>query len=133
MFPGVPDMTYVNDLFASRHDKNVVLAAFNNHKNGDFKPYLLRSDDRGRSWKSIAGDLPERGSAYAVDQDTVDSELLFCGTEFGAYFSHNGGENWTKIAGLPVAAVRDIEIQPRENESAGAPWTPGRLPNWSPE
>ncbi|MRR13604.1 glycosyl hydrolase, partial [bacterium] len=62
-FPGVPEMTYVADLAASPHEADVVYAAFDNHKRGDFKPYLLRSADRGKSWTSIAGDLPARGTA----------------------------------------------------------------------
>ncbi|HZD05509.1 MAG TPA: hypothetical protein VE173_11335, partial [Longimicrobiales bacterium] len=79
-FPGVPERTYVNDLEASRHDPNTVYGAFNNHKMGDFRPYLLVSRDRGRSWSSIAGDLPERGSVYTVVQDHEDPRLLFVGT-----------------------------------------------------
>ena len=82
-FPGVPDMTYVSDLFASTHDANVVYAAFNNHKMGDFKPYLLRSADKGRTWTSIAGDLPARGSTWTFMEDPVDRDLWFVGTEFG--------------------------------------------------
>lgn len=116
VFPTVPDMTYVSDLFASRHDPDVVFAAFNNHKNGDFTPYLLRSDDRGRTWTSIRGDLPDRHFLWGVDQDTVDPNLLFAGTEFAAFFSQDGGETWIKIAGVPTIAVRDVEVHPREND-----------------
>ncbi len=116
-FPGVPDTTYVNMLLASRHDPNRVYACFNNHKRGDFKPYVLRSDDRGRTWTSIAGNLPERGSAYSIAEDHEDPELLFVGTEFGCFFTPNGGERWKQLkAGLPTIAVRDIAIQRREND-----------------
>ena len=128
---GVPERTYVNDLVASLHDADTVYAAFNNHKSGDFKPYLFKSTDRGATWSSLAGDpeaggLPIRGSVYAVDEDHEISDLLFAGTEFGAYFSSStpprspqgdgGGRHWVKIAGLPTIAVRDIEIQRREND-----------------
>ena len=101
---------------ASLHDKNTVYAAFDNHKMGDFKPYLLRSDDRGRTWTSIAGDLPPREIVYSLKQDHVDADLLFAGTEFGAYFSRNGGKNWHRLSGLPTIQVRDIAIQRREND-----------------
>ncbi|MFZ2492266.1 MAG: glycosyl hydrolase [Thermoanaerobaculia bacterium] len=116
-FPGVPDMTYVSDVEASLHDANVVFAAFDNHKMGDFKPYLLRSGDKGKTWTSIAGDLPQRGSVYTIAEDHVNPNLLFVGTEFGAFFTVDGGKKWTQLkAGLPVIAVRDIAIQRREND-----------------
>lgn len=115
--PGVPERTYVNFLLASQHDINVVYAAFNHHKYGDFKPYLYRSSDRGRTWKAIANNLPERGSTYSIAEDHVDKDLLFVGTEFGCFFSPDGGMYWKALkAGLPTIAVRDIAIQKREND-----------------
>ncbi|HEY0553718.1 MAG TPA: glycosyl hydrolase, partial [Thermoanaerobaculia bacterium] len=104
-FPGVPDSTYVSDLEASATDANTVFAAFNNMQMGDFKPYLLKSADRGKSWTSIAGDLPERGSVWTVAQDFVNPDLLFAGTEFGLYFTTDGGHKWIKFDSLPVTAV----------------------------
>ncbi|HKL03756.1 MAG TPA: hypothetical protein VJ911_08775, partial [Cryomorphaceae bacterium] len=116
-FPGVPVNTYVNSIVASKHDENTVYAAFNNHKNGDFKPYVLRSTNRGKSWESIAANLPERGSVYTLAQDHKDRELLFAGTEFGCFFSNDAGANWTQLkAGIPTIAVRDIAIQERESD-----------------
>ncbi len=116
-FPGVPDTTYVNALLASQHDVNTVYAAFNNHKRGDFKPYLLKSTNRGKSWKSISGNLPQRGSIYTIAEDHVNPNLLFVGTEFGVFFTIDGGKHWTKLrGGLPTIAVRDIKIQKREND-----------------
>ena len=116
-FPGVPEMTYVNMLWASQHDENVVYAAFNNHKKGDFKPYLLKSTDQGKSWTAIQNDLPERGTVYSVAEDHVDPKLLFAGTEFGVYVSVNGGTNWVKLgSGLPTICIRDMAIQKREND-----------------
>ncbi len=116
LFPEIPDMTYVSCLTASRHDANTVFATFDNHKNGDFKPYILRSNDRGETWESTAGDLPEREVVYSLQEDHVDPQLLFAGTEFRAYFSADGGNKWTSIGGLPTIAVRDIAIQQREND-----------------
>jgi photosystem II stability/assembly factor-like uncharacterized protein len=114
--PGVPDMTYVSDLEASRHDADVVYASFDNHKMGDFAPYVLRSDDRGRTWTSIAGDLPKRGTVYALAQDHVQPSLLFAGTEFGAFWSPDAGKRWIELDSLPTIAVRDVEIQRREDD-----------------
>jgi photosystem II stability/assembly factor-like uncharacterized protein len=116
-FPGVPDMTYVSRLMASRHDAGTVYAAFDNHKMGDFKPYVLRSPDRGRTWVSIAGDLPERGTVYALAEDHRVAGLLFAGTEFGVFFTRDGGRRWVQLkGGMPPIAVRDLAIQRREND-----------------
>ncbi|MFT5903492.1 MAG: photosystem II stability/assembly factor-like uncharacterized protein [Flammeovirgaceae bacterium] len=114
---GVPERTYVNMLRASLYDENVVYAVFNNHKEGDFKPYVYRSSNRGKSWASMSSNLPERGSAYAIVQDHVDKDLLFVGTEFGVFFTNDGGANWLQIkGGIPTIAARDLEIQRREND-----------------
>ncbi|MBI5838432.1 MAG: glycosyl hydrolase [Candidatus Eisenbacteria bacterium] len=116
-FPGVPDLSYVSRLVASQHDDRVVYATFDNHKTGDFKPYVLRSPDRGRTWKSVAGDLPERGTVYALAEDPVDPALLFAGTEFGVFFTADGGRRWVRLqGGMPTIAVKDLAIQKREND-----------------
>lgn len=116
-FPGVPDTTYVNMLLASQHDENVVYACFNNHKRGDFKPYVLKSTDKGRTWTNISGNLPERGSTYSIAEDHVKPDLLFVGTEFSCFFTPDGGQHWKKTGkGLPTIAVRDMAIQQRTND-----------------
>jgi len=119
-FPGVPEYSYVSMLHASPIDADTVFATFSNHKEGDFTPYILKSVDRGVTWTSIAGDLPEDDVVWAVRQDHVADNLIFVGTEFGAYFTLDGGTEWLKIRGLPTIAVRDIEIQRRENDLAMA-------------
>lgn len=133
-FPGVPANTRVNMLTASQFDENVVFAVLNNHRSGDFKPYLLKSSDKGKTWVSIAGNLPERGSVFCIKQDFKDPDLLFVGTEFGAYFTTDGGKNWTKLAGLPTIAVYDLDIQQRENDLVAATFGRGFyvLDNYSP-
>ncbi len=133
-FTGIPEFTRVNMITASIHDENTVYAVFNNHRSGDFKPYLLKSADKGKTWVSIASDLPERGSVYCIKQDHLDPNLLFVGTEFGAYFSNNGGKNWVKISGLPTIAVYDLDIQKRENDLVAATFGRGFyvLDNYSP-
>jgi len=117
-FPVVPDMTYVSDLESGWHAEGTVFATFDNHKNGDFTPYVLRSDDSGETWRSIAGDLPANNTALTIAQDHVNPNLLFIGTEFGAYYTIDGGTKWVKISGLPTIPVRDIDIQRRENDLA---------------
>ena len=98
-FPGVPDNTYVSRLIASNYDTNVVYAAFDNHKNSDFKPYLLKSVDGGKTWSSIAANLPERGQVMAIAEDPVDRNLLFAGTEFGVFFSSNARRKVDSVQG----------------------------------
>jgi len=116
-FAGVPDTTYVSRLAASQHDADTVYAAFDNHKNEDFKPYLLRSTDAGKTWTSIAGNLPENGSVLAFAEDTLNPNLLFAGTEFGAFFTIDGGQHWVQLkGGLPTIAVRDMVMQAREGD-----------------
>lgn len=115
--PGAPKQSYVNNVYLSNHDVNVMYAAYNHHKYGDFKPYLFKSTDKGKTWSSISNNLPERGSVYAFDEDHIDSNLIFCGTEFGVLFSPDGGKRWKKLSsGLPTTMVRDIAIQKREND-----------------
>jgi photosystem II stability/assembly factor-like uncharacterized protein len=116
-FAGVPELTYVSALQASAFDANTVYAAFDNHKTGDFKPYVYKSTDRGATWKSITNDLPAKGSAYVVIEDSLDRNLLFAGTEYGLFFTQNGGTNWIQLKGnLPTIAVRDLTIQKRRDD-----------------
>jgi len=118
--PGVPDAFFVNEIKASPVSKDTVFAAVDNHKTGDYKPYLLRSDDRGRTWLSIAGDLPERTLVWAVAQDHVNKNLVFAGTEFGVYATLDGGKRWHKLGGgVPTISFRDLEIQERESDLVG--------------
>jgi photosystem II stability/assembly factor-like uncharacterized protein len=116
-FPGVPKWTYVSDVFASPRDSNVVFVAFNNWQRGDYKPYLLRSDDRGRTFKPIASNLPDKHDVWAVIQDHVNGNLLFAGTEFGVYASVDAGAHWTELTGgVPTFQVRDMAVQKRQND-----------------
>jgi len=115
-FRGVPDLSLVEDIIASRHDPDVAWAVFDNHKRGDFRPYVLKTEDRGRSWRLATAGLPERGTAHALAEDHVDPNLLFVGTEFGVYFTVDGGGRWQELTALPTIAVRDLEIQRREGD-----------------
>jgi photosystem II stability/assembly factor-like uncharacterized protein len=115
-FRDVPDMSLIEDIIASFHDADVAYAVIDNHKRGDYKPYVLKTENRGRSWSLISNNLPERGSAHTIIEDHVDPDLLFVGTEFGVFFSNNGGESWNELTSLPTIAVRDLEIQRREGD-----------------
>ena len=116
-FPGVPEYTYVSDILPDKFDGNVVYASFNNMLNDDFKPYILKSSDKGKTWSAITGKLPANGTIHTIDQDYKNPLLLFAGSEFGFYFSADGGNEWIEFkSGLPTIAVRDITIQEREND-----------------
>jgi len=115
-FRGVPDMSLVEDIFASGQNADVAYAVFDNHKRGDYKPYLAKTTDRGKTWTLMVNGLPERGPVHTVIEDHVDSNLLFAGTEFGLFFSNDGGSNWQKLTALPTISVRDLEIQRREGD-----------------
>jgi len=115
--PGVPAGAFVNDLKADLHDADTVYVALDHHKSGDFAPYLLKSSDRGRTWRSIAGDLPPRHLVWRVVQDHIKPQLLFAATEFGVFFTLDGGGRWVELAGgLPTISFRDLAIQRREND-----------------
>lgn len=119
--PGVPRTAYVNDIKADLHDVNTVYIALDNHKFGDFKPYLLKSTDQGNSWKSIASNIPGSDLVWRIVQDHVSPNLLFIGTEFGIYFSIDSGAKWIKLkGGVPTISFRDLAIQKRENDLVGA-------------
>ncbi len=119
--PGVPKLFFVNEIKSSPADRDTVFVAVDCHKSGDFKPYLLKSTDRGRTWTSIAGDLPDRHLVWSVEQDQAKPDLLFAGTEFGIYFTLDGGTQWMELSGdVPTIAFRDLEIQRRDNDLVGA-------------
>lgn len=114
---GVPEYTYVSDIQADKFDANVVYVTFDNMKMDDFKPYVFKSTDKGKTWKSIASNLPENQTVHSIQQDHIKPNLLFAGTEMGIYCSLDGGKNWLQLkSGIPTNAVKDIAIQEREND-----------------
>ncbi len=114
-FPGIPEYTYVSDILPDKFDENVVYATFNNMLSDDFKPYILKSSDKGKTWTSLTNKLPANGTIHTIEQDNVNPNLLFAGSEFSFYFSVDGGNEWIEFkSGLPTIAVRDIAIQERE-------------------
>jgi len=114
---GLPNTAFVNDIKADLFDENKVIAVFDNHKYGDYNPYLFISYDKGKTWKNISPKLPKNTFLWRIVQDHVDENLFFLGTEFGVYFSNDGAKNWEKLNGsLPNISIRDLVIQKREND-----------------
>jgi len=116
-FPGIPEYTYVSDILPDKFNENVVYATFNNMLNDDFKPYILKSPDKGKTWIPITNKLPSNGTIHTLEQDNINPNLMFAGSEFGFYFSIDGGNEWVEFkSGLPTIAVRDIALQERESD-----------------
>ena len=119
--PGVPETAFVNDIRADLFDENTVYIALDNHKFGDYKPYLLKSTNRGRSWRSIASNLEDHHLVWRVVQDHENANLLFAATEFGLFFTVDGGQKWVELTGdAPTISFRDVTIQRRENDLVAA-------------
>jgi photosystem II stability/assembly factor-like uncharacterized protein len=118
---GVPERCYVNDIKADLFDESTFYVALDNHKEGDYKPYLFKTTDKGATWTSMSNGLGEKNLVWRIVQDHVDKELLFLGTEFGVFFSVDGGANWTEMnGGIPTISFRDLAIQRRENDLVAA-------------
>ena len=116
-FPGVPKWSYVTDVEASPIDVNTIFVTLNNWQRGDYKPYVVKSTDRGRTWTNITGNLPDKHDVWGIEQDHIAANLLFAGTEFGLFFTVDGGRNWVKLkGGMPPAQIRDMQIQERESD-----------------
>ena len=115
-FPGVPDTTYISRVRWSAHDEAILYATFDGHRSNDFHPYVLKSTDRGESWESIAGDLPEFGNVRAFAEHHEDRNLLFVGTEVRPFVSLDGGASWLPLEnGIPPSPVHDLKIHPRDD------------------
>lgn len=114
---GVPATAYVNDIRADLFDANTVYVALDNHKYGDFKPYLIKTTNLGKKWTSLADDIPEKHLVWRLVQDHVNKNLMFIGTEFGVFFTVDGGKQWLELeGGMPTISTRDVQIQRREND-----------------
>ncbi len=115
--PGLPEYATISEITASHFDKNVAYAACENFVAGDFKPYLYKTTDGGKSWFLFNGNLPAEGSTFSIAEDSIDKDLLFIGTQFGVYFTADGGNEWIKFKnGIPTEMVMNLTIQRREND-----------------
>ncbi len=122
-FPGVPPKTYVVRIEPSHFDSATFYVAFDNHRVDDFAPYLFVTSDFGKTFKSIASDLPKGGPDFlhVVREDPVNRDLLYVGTDVGAYISRDRGQSWQKfMSGLPTVPVHDLKIHPRDHELIAA-------------
>lgn len=115
--PGVPKYTYVSRVVASRFDEGTAYATFDGHRNDDFKPYVFMTSDYGESWKNISGNLLLGSTVNVIREHPRNPNLVFVGTERGAYFSIDRGRKWIKFeSNFPIVPVDDIAIHPREND-----------------
>ena len=118
--PGVAERSFINKVVASEHDAATVFALADAHKLGDYAPHIFRSDDHGRSWTSIRGDLPNGELVWAMQQDHVVADLLILAGETSLWFTLNGGSNWHRLdSGAPTIAFRDVQLHRRDDDIIG--------------
>jgi photosystem II stability/assembly factor-like uncharacterized protein len=111
---GVPKTLWVSRVEASHFDKGVCYVTFDGHRSDDFRPYVYKTKNFGRTWENIANNLPDGHSVYVIREDLKNKNLLFVGTEFGVFASVDGGKSWTQLKnGIPTVAVHDLLIHPR--------------------
>nr|MBA2338960.1 hypothetical protein [Pyrinomonadaceae bacterium] len=115
---GLPANSPVSHVEPSRADANLVYASFDRHQLDDLRPYIYKSTDDGRTWRNIAGNLPEKAYVWIVREDPRSANLIYAGTELGLFASFNGGANWIPLnmKNLPNVAVHDIIVHPRDND-----------------
>jgi hypothetical protein len=122
-FPGVPKKTWVSRVEPSHFDTATVYVTFDNHRENDFRPYVYVSNDFGKSFRSISNNLPMGGAdfVHVVREDPANRDLLFLGSDVGAYVSTDRGGSWQRfMTGLPTVPVHDLEIHPRDRELIAA-------------
>ena len=116
---GLPDHAWVSSIEASHFDAGTAYVTFDRHRFGDMRPYVYKTSDFGKTWKSISGaGSTVRGYAHVVKEDLVNQNLLFLGTEFGLWVSLDGGSQWVQYKGgeLPNVPVMDLAIHPRDHD-----------------
>ncbi len=115
--PGVRGAIQVTRVVPSNFDAATAYASLDNHRNDDWKPYLFKTTDYGKTWTSVAGDLPVKGNINAVREGNQNPNLLFAGTEFGLYATVDGGKSWKRFSnGLPTVRIDDLLIHPRDGD-----------------
>ncbi len=112
---GILDGTYVSRVVASRKGAGVAYVAFDAHRDGDFDPYLFRTEDFGQTWESVDDGLPS-GSLNSLVEHPDNSDVLFAGSEHSVFVSTDAGANWAKMPNLPTTHIDDMVIHPREKD-----------------
>ncbi|HSG48780.1 MAG TPA: hypothetical protein VLA43_13250, partial [Longimicrobiales bacterium] len=113
--PGLPAGTYPSRIAASSTGAGVAYAAFDAHRDGDFAPYVYRTEDFGRNWHALHAGLPT-GSVNVIVEHPDNPSVLFLGTEHAAFASADRGATWAKIPNLPTTAYDDMVIHPRDKD-----------------
>ena len=108
----------VSHVEPSRVDAQTAYASFDRHMLDDFRPYIFKTTDGGKTWQNVTGDLPAKAHVWIVREDPKNTNLLYAGTELGLFVSYTGGNNWARLnmKNLPHVAVHDIIVHPREND-----------------
>src|SRR5207253_6229516 len=122
-FPGVPKKTWVSRVEPSHFDTATVYVTFDNHRENDFRPYVYVSNDFGKTFRSLANNLPTGGAdfVHVIREDPANRDLLFAGTDVAAYVSTDRGASWQRfMTGLPTVPVHDLKIHPRDRELIAA-------------
>ncbi|MEZ5424636.1 MAG: hypothetical protein R2747_00095 [Pyrinomonadaceae bacterium] len=116
--PGIPADSSVSHVEPSRRSADTVYVAFDRHKFDDYRPYVFKTSDGGRTFTNITGDLPEKAYVHVLAEDPKNPDLLYAGTELGIYVSYSGGGKWMELnmKNFPRVAVHDIVIHPRDND-----------------
>lgn len=115
--PGAPKSSWFGGIEASRHNAATVYVAMDNHRSNDFGNWIYKSSDGGKTFASIAGDMPAGRVVRTIREDVKNPNLLFAGTEIGLFFSPNGGTNWIELKNnLPTLPHNDLVIHPRDND-----------------
>ncbi|MBN2245031.1 MAG: hypothetical protein JW755_04215, partial [Candidatus Aminicenantes bacterium] len=116
--PGLPENSPVSHIEPSSTSAGMAYCAFDRHMLDDYKPYIYKTSDFGRTWEKITENLPDKNYVWVVREDPKNTRVVYAGTELGLYASFERGNNWVKIHGknLPTAAVHDILIHPRRND-----------------
>ena len=115
---GVGANSPVSHVEPSRTNASTAYVSFDRHMFDDFRPYIFKTADTGKSWTSIAGNLPAKAYVQVVREDPKNTNLLYAGTELGLFASYTGGKEWfpLNLKNLPNVAVHDILVHPREND-----------------
>ncbi len=116
--PGVPKGTYVSRVLASRYAEGTAYVTFDGHRGNDFNVYVFLTTDYGETWRAISSGLPANGGTlHVLREHPRNANLLFAGTEYGAFVSFDRGGNWASLkTNLPTVPVDDIAIHPRDND-----------------